>query len=103
MDDSLPTDVAELQALLVKSRDETRQSRDETRQRERALALAQQQATELTATVEQQRGKLEAAQQQIVELLRALRGKQRERIDPCLLYTSPSPRDLSTSRMPSSA
>ena len=25
------------------------------------------------------------------------------RIDPCLLYTSPSPRDLSTSRMPSSA
>ena len=82
MDDSLPTDVAELQALLVKSRDETRQSRDETRQRERALALAQQQATELTATVEQQRGKLEAAQQQIVELLRALRGKQRERIDP---------------------
>ena len=25
------------------------------------------------------------------------------RHDPCLLYTSPSPRDLSTSRMPSSA
>ena len=25
------------------------------------------------------------------------------RIYPCLLYTSPSPRDLSTSRMPSSA
>ena len=24
-------------------------------------------------------------------------------IGPCLLYTSPSPRDLSTSRMPSSA
>ena len=24
-------------------------------------------------------------------------------IKPCLLYTSPSPRDLSTSRMPSSA
>ena len=24
-------------------------------------------------------------------------------MDPCLLYTSPSPRDLSTSRMPSSA
>ena len=24
-------------------------------------------------------------------------------IEPCLLYTSPSPRDLSTSRMPSSA
>ena len=27
----------------------------------------------------------------------------RERIRNCLLYTSPSPRDLSTSRMPSSA
>ena len=26
-----------------------------------------------------------------------------EGVDPCLLYTSPSPRDLSTSRMPSSA
>ena len=26
-----------------------------------------------------------------------------EFVDPCLLYTSPSPRDLSTSRMPSSA
>ena len=26
-----------------------------------------------------------------------------ERVDSCLLYTSPSPRDLSTSRMPSSA
>ena len=27
----------------------------------------------------------------------------RERLQTCLLYTSPSPRDLSTSRMPSSA
>ena len=26
-----------------------------------------------------------------------------EQIEACLLYTSPSPRDLSTSRMPSSA
>ena len=26
-----------------------------------------------------------------------------DRVDICLLYTSPSPRDLSTSRMPSSA
>ena len=29
--------------------------------------------------------------------------RRSERINPCLLYTSPSPRDLSTSRMPSSA
>ena len=27
----------------------------------------------------------------------------RDEVYPCLLYTSPSPRDLSTSRMPSSA
>ena len=30
-------------------------------------------------------------------------GYQEVITDPCLLYTSPSPRDLSTSRMPSSA
>ena len=29
--------------------------------------------------------------------------KATKRVDSCLLYTSPSPRDLSTSRMPSSA
>eukprot|EP00829_Urostomides_striatus_P012807 TRINITY_DN3416_c0_g1_i5.p2 TRINITY_DN3416_c0_g1~~TRINITY_DN3416_c0_g1_i5.p2 ORF type:complete len:144 (+),score=35.85 TRINITY_DN3416_c0_g1_i5:465-896(+) len=29
--------------------------------------------------------------------------KKREKYEDCLLYTSPSPRDLSTSRMPSSA
>ena len=30
-------------------------------------------------------------------------GLSNEQIERCLLYTSPSPRDLSTSRMPSSA
>ena len=35
------------------------------------------------------------AQDQVVDIIRA--------VQPCLLYTSPSPRDLSTSRMPSSA
>ena len=29
--------------------------------------------------------------------------QRKEKIKDCLLYTSPSPRDLSTSRMPSSA
>ena len=29
--------------------------------------------------------------------------EQKNHLLPCLLYTSPSPRDLSTSRMPSSA
>ena len=35
--------------------------------------------------------------------LSAARGHAGNEDDPCLLYTSPSPRDLSTSRMPSSA
>ena len=30
-------------------------------------------------------------------------GEAWQQLEPCLLYTSPSPRDLSTSRMPSSA
>ena len=37
------------------------------------------------------------------EFVLAVRGKVEHRIEGCLLYTSPSPRDLSTSRMPSSA
>ena len=32
-----------------------------------------------------------------------LNGNDDEEVNNCLLYTSPSPRDLSTSRMPSSA
>ena len=32
-----------------------------------------------------------------------VKGEYSGGVDPCLLYTSPSPRDLSTSRMPSSA
>ena len=45
-----------------------------------------------------QQVKLYLKTQQIVAVL-----KERQGIDACLLYTSPSPRDLSTSRMPSSA
>ena len=41
------------------------------------------------------------------ELARRLRGKHKAEytphVDTCLLYTSPSPRDGATSRMPSSA
>ena len=38
-----------------------------------------------------------------VSLGRQVRAWQNHPGGPCLLYTSPSPRDLSTSRMPSSA
>ena len=37
------------------------------------------------------------------EVARHLTSRQEELSTNCLLYTSPSPRDLSTSRMPSSA
>ena len=38
-----------------------------------------------------------------VRKLHARIGKAHHQAEGCLLYTSPSPRDLSTSRMPSSA
>ena len=37
------------------------------------------------------------------DLSHLLKGRYPDNMNPCLLYTSPSPRDLSTSRMPSSA
>jgi len=46
------------------------------------LLQARQQVSELSATVSEQKQKLVAKEQQILELLKALRGKQRERIDP---------------------
>ena len=39
----------------------------------------------------------------VVEAIDSLKSYITTEHDPCLLYTSPSPRDLSTSRMPSSA
>ena len=44
-------------------------------------------------------GPLENRARFLLEIVRAIR----DRVNSCLLYTSPSPRDLSTSRMPSSA
>ena len=41
--------------------------------------------------------------EQVVSDLQAIAMEELERLEICLLYTSPSPRDLSTSRMPSSA
>ena len=39
----------------------------------------------------------------VTEVKRGKRIQRKKKYFPCLLYTSPSPRDLSTSRMPSSA
>ena len=75
----LPTDVETLKKLLLETQQQLATSREE-------LATSQQQATELAATVSEQEEKLAAKEQQILELINALRGKQRERIDPAQLF-----------------
>ena len=59
--DELPTTVEELQQLLLQ---------------------AQQKNVELAATVDSQKQQLKKSERTICELLQALRGKQRERVDP---------------------
>jgi transposase len=49
---------------------------------QRRLRIAQQQAAELSATVAVQQQTIQKQEQTILDLLAALRGKQRERIDP---------------------
>lgn len=72
---SLPTTVAQLQAMLI-------QSRDEAAAAKRDAALQQQTIVELSATIAGQKQQLEKNKVTIEELLAALRGKTRERIDP---------------------
>ena len=52
------------------------------KQLEAKLAIKEQEAVELSATVTDQQQKLATKEQQILELLKALRGKQREHVDP---------------------
>jgi len=66
--DHLPSDVEELRKLLLATH--------------RRLELAERQTAELATTIDTQREQLEKKDRQILELLQALRGKQRERIDP---------------------
>lgn len=71
----LPTDVEQLKAMLVATLAEKEKAHRKANQ-------FQQQANELSATVTAQEKKLAAREQMIKELLSALRGKTRERIDP---------------------
>ena len=48
-------------------------------------------------------GRIELVDNDVVDLSNLQRQVQFSEAEICLLYTSPSPRDLSTSRMPSSA
>ena len=75
----LPSDVAELKALLIAT---LTSHQSALANKEKEIALAKQEAAELSSTVSEQQHKLAAKEQVILELLKALRGKQRERIDP---------------------
>ena len=72
---SLPATVEELQQLLLDARQQMA-----TAQRE--AALQKQKNVELSATVASQTQRLEKSERTIRELLAALKGKTRERIDP---------------------
>lgn len=76
--DELPTTVEELQRLLISAQGRADHER-------RRAEVAEQQTLELTATIDKQQQQLARKQRTIQELLQALRGKQRERVDPAQL------------------
>jgi transposase len=78
----LPTDVEVLKALLLKMQRQQRQYESSLKQAQRESQLAKQQVIELSATISDQAKKIQAHEHKILELLKALRGKQRERINP---------------------
>jgi len=83
--DELPTTVEELQALLLATHREAHNARQEAVAAQRKAALATQESDELAQTVARQREQIEKKDRQIIELLQALRGKRRERVDPSQL------------------
>ncbi len=78
----LPTSIEELQKLLLQTRCEKENLRREVEQVNREMIIAKQQTIELTSTVEAQKKRLEQSERTIKELLQALKGKKRERLDP---------------------
>lgn len=73
--DGQPATVEELRQLLLTTQQQLAAAQRET-------VVVRQQAVELTTTIDSQRQQIERKDRQILELLQALRGKQRERIDP---------------------
>lgn len=73
--DELPTTIEELQRMILAMDRQLHVS-------QRNVALEQQKSIELTATIESQQKQLQQSERTIRELLQALRGKQRERVDP---------------------
>ena len=72
---------------------------------EEILLRLEQLASQASREIELDEARYAAAHDDLTGLLRASPFQKRlaEHFSACLLYTSPSPRDLSTSRMPSSA
>ena len=82
---SLPNSVSELQTLLLQSREEAAAYKMEAAAAQRDVAVRQQTIVELSATIDSQKKQLEKNKVTIEELMAALRGKTRERIDPAQL------------------
>ena len=66
-------------------------------------AEGDERAQEITATAEKDAIIIKAEAQKKAEIIRGQGDKETNRVYACLLYTSPSPRDRTRSRMPSSA
>ena len=78
----LPTSIEELQKLVLQARFEKEALRNQVDDVKREMIIAKQQTIELTSTVEAQKKRLEQSERTIKELLQALKGKKRERLDP---------------------
>ena len=85
----LPTSIEELRQFALNALQQMQHARDEQDKlhREvddarREMVIAKQQTIELTSTVEAQKKRLEQSERTIKELLQALKGKKRERLDP---------------------
>ena len=87
--DELPTTIEELRELVLTmdrqlqvSVQQAADAQQSLLTAQRTVVVEQQKAIELTATIASQQKQLESSQRTIRELLQALRGKQRERVDP---------------------
>ena len=80
--DELPTSIEELQKLVLSQHQRVQSMLTEKEALHRQVIIAKQQAIELTSTVEAQKKRLEQSERTIKELLQALKGKKRERLDP---------------------
>ena len=88
----LPTSIEELRQFALNAIDSLRQLQHVRDERDklhrevddarREMIIAKQQTIELTSTVEAQKKRLEQSERTIKELLQALKGKKRERLDP---------------------